>query len=422
MFKIFEKTSGISDSKAALALRLIILFGVISLFGDIIYEGARGINGPYLGLLGANAAIIGLIVGTGELLGYGIRLISGYISDRTRAYWLFTILGYGLICTVPMLGLTNMWSIAALFIVVERIGKALRTPSRDTLLSEVTQHVGTGFGFGLHEFIDQIGAIIGPLIFTVFFFTVNSSEKTISDYNTGYTLLWLPYILMMIIISVAYISFTKSRKMGLSTPVTKKEGEVERLSLLFYIYTFFAFVTTLGFVNFALIGYHLKMHAMLSDAEIPLFYMIAMGVDAVIALIVGRVYDRLKTTMSDKRAGMLTLIIIPVLSALIPYLAFSSSYILILGSMMLWGIVMGSHETIMRSAIADITPLKKRGIGYGLFTTSYGLALFMGGIITGVLYEYSLVMLNIFVITTELIAVLLFIVMWKNIKGRRERL
>jgi len=419
MFKIFKKTSILTNKNTILALKLIILFGVISLFGDIVYEGARGINGPYLGLLGANAVMVGFIVGAGELLGYGIRLLSGYISDRTRAYWLFTVLGYGLVCTIPMLGLTNMWSIAALFIIIERVGKALRTPARDTILSGVTQHVGTGFGFGLHEFIDQIGAIIGPLIFTVFFFTLRSPEKTITDYHQGYNLLWLPYVLLMIVIVITYFLFKKSGIDKTSTAIKKGE-ENDKLSSLFYMYTGFTFITTIGFVNFVLIGYHFKMHNILSDAEIPFFYMIAMGVDAVIALVIGRMYDKLKTTTGNKKAGMLTLVLIPLISAFIPYLAFSDSYILIISSVVLWGVVMGGHETVMRSAIADITPLKKRGTGYGLFTTSYGLALFTGGVLTGILYDYSLVMLIIFVIVVESIAVLFYMFMLRMVIKIRD--
>ena len=154
------------------ALGLIILFGLVSLFGDIAYEGARSINGPYLKLLAVNATTLGLIAGLGEFLGYALRLISGYISDRTKAYWFFTFLGYGLLISVPLLSLAGVWQVAALLIILERIGKALRSPARDTILSQASAQIGTGFGFGLHEAMDQIGAIAGPLIFaSLFMFT-----------------------------------------------------------------------------------------------------------------------------------------------------------------------------------------------------------------------------------------------------------
>jgi MFS family permease len=192
------------------------------------------------------------------------------------------------------------------------------------------------------------------------------------------------------------------------------ETEPDTLSRTFWLYLLFSFVTTIGFVNFALIGYHLKAHDLLSDAQIPLFYMIAMAVDAIIALIIGKLYDRLKTRWKNKKAGLLTLIIIPLLSLFIPFFAFSMNYAFILISVIMWGVVMGSHETIMRSAIADITPLKKRGTGYGIFTTSYGLALFIGSVLVGVLYDYSLPLLIVIIMVIEIIAIPFFFIMWKT--------
>jgi len=404
--------TGSHDTRRTKALKLIILLGIVSLFGDIVYEGGRSVNGPYLEILGANAAIVGLIVGIGELLGYGIRLISGYFSDKTKAYWFFTIAGYSLLFTVPLLSLAGVWQLAALFIVSERIGKALRNPPRDTILSQATKQIGTGFGFGLHEFLDQIGAIIGPLIFAVFFFLLGTSGKAISDYQTGYSFLWIPFVLVMVFVVIAYFLVKNPEELE---PISATiETEPDTLSRTFWLYLLFSFVTTIGFVNFALIGYHLKAHNLLSDAQIPLFYMIAMAVDAVIALIIGKLYDRLKTRRKNKKAGLLLLIIIPLLSLFIPFFAFSMNYVFILISVIVWGVVMGSHETIMRSAIADITPLKKRGTGYGIFTTSYGLALFIGSVLVGVLYDYSLPLLIAIIMIIEIITIPFFIIMWKT--------
>ncbi len=400
------------DTKRITALKLIILLGVVSLFGDIIYEGARSVNGPYLEILGVNAVIVGLIVGIGEFLGYGIRLISGYFSDRTKAYWFFTITGYGLLVTIPLLSLVGVWQIAALFLVSERIGKALRSPARDTILSQATQQIGTGFGFGIHEFLDQIGAIIGPLIFVVFFYLLGTSGKTISEYQTGYSFLWIPFVLVMVFVVIAYFVVKKPEELEpISTTIEKVP---DALSNTFWLYVVFSFITTIGFVNFALIGYHIKSHNLLSDAQIPLFYMIAMAVDAVIALVIGKLYDRLKTREQNNKAGLLTLLIIPLLSLFIPFFAFSMNYIFILISVIVWGVVMGSHETIMRSAIADITPLKKRGTGYGIFTTLYGLALFIGSILVGALYEYSLPLLITIIMGIEIVAIQFFFIMWKT--------
>ena len=393
------------------ALKLIILFGIISLFGDLIYEGARSVNGPYLEILGANAAIIGLIAGIGEFLGYGIRLVSGYFSDKTKAYWFFTIVGYSLLFTVPLLSLAGVWQLAAIFIVSERIGKALRNPAKDTILSQATKQIGTGMGFALVEVFDQIGAFIGPLIFSVFFFMVGTSGNAISDYQTGYSLFWIPFIIMMIVVLFAYYITKHSDK--LETSIVKKK-ESDKLSRVFWLYTLFSFVTTFGFVNFALIGYHLKVQNILPDAQIPLFYAIAMAVDAVMALIIGKTYDNLKIKRKNENAGLFALLFIPIVSIFIPFFAFSMNYAFILFSMILWGAVMGAQETIMKSAIADITPLKKRGTGYGIFSTSYGLAIFAGSVMVGLLYEYSISILITVIIVIEIIAIPFFFIMWKN--------
>lgn len=393
------------------ALKLIFLFGIISLLGDMIYEGARSVNGPYLEILGANAAIIGFVAGAGEFLGYGIRLVSGYFADKTKAYWFFMIAGYGLLFTVPLLSLAGVWQLAAMFIISERIGKALRNPAKDTILSQATKQVGTGMGFAIVEVFDQIGAIIGPLIFAVFFFLVGASGKAISDYQIGYSFLWVPFILLMIVVVIAYFLVKKPQELETSVVTTK---EKEQFSRVFWLYTLFSFVTTFGFVNFALIGYHLKVHSIVSDAGIPLLYAVAMGIDAVMALVIGKTYDTLKKKRKNDNAGLLALLVIPLLSMFIPLLAFSMNYTFIVFSMVLWGMVMGAHETIMKSAIADITPLKKRGTGYGIFSTAYGLAIFGGSVMVGFLYDFSIPLLIVITIAVEIIAIPFFYIMWKN--------
>jgi MFS family permease len=383
------------------ALYVIVLFGLISLFGDIIYEGARSVNGPYLKILGANAVLVGLIAGLGEFLGYGIRIVSGYFSDKTKAYWVFTIIGYGMLITVPLLSLTGIWQIAAFFMVAERIGKAIRSPSRDTIMSSATKKIGTGFGFGIAEFLDQIGAVTGPLIFTALFFLIKAKEKTISHYQLGYSLFWIPFVILMAILFIAFFMMRHPEKQE------KKTGET-KLSKTFWMYTLFSFITTIGFVNFALIGFHLKTQNILTDTQIPFFYAIAMGIDAVAALAIGKIYDNLKTKHANEHAGLYALIIIPLLTAVIPFFTFSFSVLFVVIGMVLWGIVMGAHETIMKAAIADITSITKRGTGYGIFNASYGFAMFLGSTLVGFLYGVSIPAIIIVTIVLQVITLFVF--------------
>jgi len=396
------------------AIRLILLFGLISLLGDIIYEGARGVNGPYLKTLGASAAIVGLVAGIGELLGYLIRLVSGYFSDKTRAHWFFTIFGYSFLMVIPMLALTGIWQFAAIFMVLERIGKGIRSPAKDTILSQATKQVGTGFGFAIVEFLDQIGATIGPLIFTFFFMSIGPGERSIIDYQHGYSLMWFPFVVLMMVLFTAF--FLVKNPEELEHDVVKKP-QPDRITRTFWLYCIFTFVTTLGFLNFAIIGYHLKANNIVTDAQIPLLYALAMAVDAVIGLVIGKWYDRLKIKFDNDHAGLLLLIVLPLFTALIPLFTLSPGLPLILAGVVLWGIVMGTHETIMKAGIADITSIRKRGTGYGIFNMIYGIAIFAGSAAAGFLYDYSITLLIILMVVVELAAVPVFFLLRKKVKS-----
>jgi MFS family permease len=395
------------------ALRLILLFGLISLLGDIIYEGARGVNGPYLKTLGASAAIVGLVAGVGELLGYLIRLVSGYFSDKTRAHWFFTIFGYSFLMVIPMLALTGIWQFAAIFMVLERIGKGIRSPAKDTILSQATKQVGTGFGFAIVEFMDQIGATVGPLIFTFFFMSIGPGDKSIIDYQHGYSLMWFPFVVLMMVLFTAF--FLVKNPEELEKDVVKKP-QPDKITRTFWLYCIFTFVTTLGFLNFAIIGYHLKAHSIVTDAQIPLLYALAMAVDAVIGLVIGKWYDRLKIRFDNEHAGLLLLILLPLLTAFLPLFTLSFHLGMIITGVVLWGIVMGTHETIMKAGIADITSIRKRGTGYGIFNMLYGVAIFIGSAAAGFLYDYSVTLLVGLMIVVELAAVPVFIVMRKEVR------
>lgn len=366
------------------AFQLIILLGVVSLFGDMTYEGARGVTGPYLGLLGASAIAIGLVAGLSELVGYALRLISGYLADRTGEYWTLTILGYGLILSIPILTFVGNWQLATIFIIMERMGKAIRSPARDAILSNATKSVGRGLGFGIHEALDQVGGIIGPLIFSAVFLLGGG-------YRDGFRILWLPAFLTFVSLLVA-----KSKApMPMRFEIQGRTDE-DRLSRAFWLYALFILPSVAGFPSFLLISHHFKVRAVVSDIQIPIFYAIAMGVDALVAPIIGKIYDRV---------GLRSLIAIPMFTILIPIFSFSHSYIYGLVGILLWGVVVGIHETILRAAIADLTPIRRRGIAYGVFNATYGIAWFLGAPIMGLLYDFSIPWLIGFVALMESISI-----------------
>lgn len=384
-----------------LAYQFIVMMGIVSLFGDITYEGARGITGPFMATLGASAAVVGLVSGLGEFLGYALRLASGYFADRTRAYWPLTFLGYGMILSIPLLAYTQHWQAAAVLIILERMGKAVRSPARDAILSHATKQVGRGWGFAIHEALDQIGAIAGPLIFTAVFLLRGT-------YTEGFKILWIPALLTLLVLTLNWIRVPAPERLEDDPNAPgKKTPAPTRLSRVFWLYTLFILLAVGGFTSFPILSYHLKTQGIVSDAVIPLFYAIAMGVDAVVALIVGKMYDRI---------GLRSLIVIPVLTALIPFFAFTRRFGLVVAGVVLWGAVMGVHETIMRAAIADLTPMEKRGFAYGLFNTAYGLSFLIGGIVMGTLYGISLPALLIVVVVLEAASLPVFFLLRRSIQ------
>jgi len=370
----------------------IILLGIVSLFGDVTYEGARSVTGPYLATLGASASVVGLVSGIGEFVGYALRLASGHLADRTKAYWLLTFIGYGLLVSIPLLAFAGNWQLAAVLIVLERMGKAIRSPARDTMLSYATKKVGRGWGFAVHEALDQVGAIIGPLAFSLVLVSHD-------NYREGFTVLWIPALLTLVVLAIARRKFPVPQ--NLEAPgETSRQNVQGKLPRVFWLYTIFTLFSVAGFANFQLISYHLKAQAIVPDAQIPLIYAVSMGVDALAALLVGKTYDRI---------GLVSLLAVPLLTLPIPFLAFSHSYSLVLIGMALWGVVMGIQETIMRAAIADLTPIERRGFAYGIFNTVYGAGWGLGGVVMGLLYGHSISYLILFAVVMELISIPLFL-------------
>lgn len=402
------------NNKFSPIITVIIIFGLISMLGDILYESARSANSQYLNLLGISAAKVGLVFGIGEFLGYALRLFAGIMSDKTGKHWFFMFVGYGMLLSVPLIGFTTGWNFLVILILMERIGKALRSPAKDTILSGVAENkVGIGFAFGLQEALDQLGAFLGPLIFftAVFYFTGKSG---IGEYQLGYKLLIIPFIILMLFL---YFAYKKITHMKLLPSVQNKDFKNEKLEPIFWSYTLFTFFCTAGFVNFSTIGYHLKATGLMSDGKITLLYSLAMLVDAVVAVIVGKSYDKLKEKTGKKNGGILILMTIPLMTMLLPLLTLKNSTILIAIGMVFFGIVMGMQETVMRSAIADITPYNKRGTGYGIFNSVYGLALLAGSALMGLFYDMKSIQLIIaYNVIMEIIAIAIYIKMNNVIK------
>jgi len=181
------------------------------------YEAARSITGPYLALLGASGIFVGIVAGFGELVGYALRLLSGYLVDKTGQYWGIPIVGHGInMVAVSLLALAGHWELAVYFIIAERMGKAIRTSARDAMLSHATAEMGRGWGFGMHEAFDQVGAMLGPLIVAAVLYFNGS-------YQTGFAILAIPAVLALSVLLAARMLYPTPR--DLETGVARFDTE-----------------------------------------------------------------------------------------------------------------------------------------------------------------------------------------------------
>jgi MFS family permease len=378
----------------ARAVRLIVAFGVVSLFADMVYEGARSILGPFLLTLGASAAVVGLIAGVGEFAGYALRVVSGYAADRTGRYWALTIGGYALtVVAVPLLGLVGRVDLALALVVAERLGKAVRTPARDVLLSNAGAVTGRGWGFGLHEALDQVGAILSPLLLAAVL------AARAGDYRLAFLSLAAPGVATLAALAWARVrapepavfeQFAQARVPAAppgEAPVPSAARPLRR-------YLLFVGVATVGFAPFPLAAFHLDAAGVVSTAQVPLLFAFAMAVDAGAALLGGRVYDR---------RGLAVLAVVPLLTVA-SLLLFTTSPALVWAGAAVWGAALGLQESTLRAVVGALVPAVRRGVAYGMFNLVYGSALLVAGAGLGAAYQRSVGTLAVVVVAAGIAA------------------
>jgi MFS family permease len=357
-------------------MKIILLLGLVSLFADITYESARSISGPFLASLGAGAFLISFVGGLGEFIGYGLRIFAGYISDKLKNYWCLTILGYFVgLFSPPLLAFSPNWQFATTLILAERFGKAIRSPARDTILSLASKKLGYGKGFAIHEALDQIGSVAGPLFIS--FILANFG------YKPSFLILFIPAILSFLLLISAERIYKKiykdenlkEEKEANHISKIKKSKEWKKIPvILFFI---FSAMTIFSALNFQLISYHMKVSGV-KDHIIPQLFALAMIVDAISAIPIGLIFDKLKD-----RWKLLVLCAMPISATISNILIFSKSFYI---GCLIWGFYMGMTESVMRSAVAQITPEQKRGIMFGIFHTVYGISFLVGGSVFGKIY------------------------------------
>jgi len=377
------------------------MLGMVSLFADITYEGARSIHGPYLRGLGASAAVVGLVAGLGEFFGFSLRLASGILADRTRAYWTITILGYMMnLFAVPALAFAGNWEMAALLVIAERAGKSLRAPARDVLLSEAANEVGQGWGFGLHAAFDQVGAVLGPLF-------VAWSVAREGGYKPAMLWLAIPAVLALMALLVA-----RANDPSLKPEELSSKPEQRAFPPVFWTYIVAAALLAFGYCDFPIIAFHLEKTGLAKAASIPLLYSLAMAMNGIMALVFGRLYDRL---------GLAALSLGLVISAMSLPLEFLGGTAASIAGVVCWGTGMGSMDAILRAGISKVVSMNKRGRAFGVFNAIYGAAWLGGSALMGLLYERSILTLVIVGVAAQGAAAVVFFSLRHKLQQVPER-
>jgi predicted MFS family arabinose efflux permease len=377
------------------AMRFIIIVGIVSLFADTTYEGGRSANGLYLAVLGASGTAAGFVGGFGEFIGYGVRFFSGRLSDRTRRYWTITFCGYLInLFAVPALALAGNWPFAAALIILERFGKGVRNPPRDAMLSHATQEVGHGWGFGIHEALDQTGAMLGPIIVTVILVTQGFDRIGL---QTAFALLLVPAILALATLTVARFLYPRPHDLEAIAPSV---ATTTKFPKPFWTYLAGASLVGAGFADFTLVAYHFGTQQTVPGDLVPFLYAVAMGVDALASLAFGRLFDRW---------GIRVLVLGVVLSFLFAPLVFLGGEAYAVVGMVLWGFGLGSQEAIMSAAVAGMVSADRRGTAFGTFNTGFGMFWFAGSAMMGILYDVNVPALVVFSMAAQLLAIPFFL-------------
>ncbi len=395
------------------AFTFLLLMGIVSLLADITYESARSLIGPYLLFLGASASAVGFVSGLGEFIGYTVRLLFGFVVDKTKKYWLFTILGYSInLIAIPLLAVVppNGWIWAAILIVCERLGKAVRAPAKTTLVSFAAKRVGTGKGFGFVEVLDQIGAMLGPLLL-FFIMQWKESAGTYAQYQWAFASLAIPALLTLIVLTISKALFPKAEEFELTdsevdAPTQKLELKKIKPILLYIIAIG---LLAVGMADFPLMAFHIETNKVIDIKYITLLYMMVMGVDGLAAFIFGNLYDK---------KGAITLWIAAIIGLSFAPLVFLTTNItnIVIG-LILWGVLLGAMESIALAYIADNVEVNYRGRILGIYYTFYGITWFIGSWLMGILYNINPKYVAIFSVVILLSAI---IVLWRQIKIRKN--
>lgn len=362
------------------ARTFIFLLGWVSLFADLCYEGMRGAIGPYLALLGASGAVVGIIAGIGEAIGYGLRYASGAIADRTGRYWSLAIAGYATnLVAVPLLALAGSWPMVAVLVGVERLGKAIRSPAKSTIVSFAASGVGAGKTFAITEAMDQVGGMLGPLLVAA---VLAWRGETLEGFAWAFVALAIPAAISVAILLRARRLVPDPRALDTSEP-----DDASALGRRYRVYLAGVALIACGLADWPLLAYHLERADVIATTWLPVAYAAAMGFDGVAALVAGHLFDQRRARGGSGAGVVAVFVLLGTGYAPLILLADRTSPLTAIAGIALWAIALAATESIGKAMIATIVPKTQRGRAYGLYYLVWGIAWLVGSVVLGVLYD-----------------------------------
>ena len=330
------------------------------------------------------------------MLGYALRSVSGYFTDKTRKYWAAAFLGYAVNqFAVPALALAGSWPVAAALIVAERTGKAIRRPAINSMLSRAGKAIGPGWVFGLHEALDQTGGTRGPLIVAFVLYRR-------SGYRHAFAVLLISALLCLAVLVAARFLYPRPQDLEAESPQVARS---KWLPKAYFLYLVAGSLIACGFADFSLIAFHFQKSGTLSQELIPLYYAAAMFTSAIASLILGKLLDRV---------GLPVLLFAFGVPAFAAPLVFLQTARFELVGMMLWGVGMAAQESCLKAVLSVTVPSETRSTAFGIFDTGFGVAWFAGSAIMGLLYGRSIPALVVSSVVLQLVALPVLIAAMKQ--------
>ncbi|HTL37168.1 MAG TPA: MFS transporter [Kofleriaceae bacterium] len=370
--------------RRARARHFVILLGWVSLFADLCYEGMRSAVGPYLEFLGASAFAVGIVAGTGEMIGYALRYWSGALADRTQAYWKITIAGYATnLIAVPLLALAGSWPLVAALVAMERLGKAVRSPAKTTLTSFAASDLGAGRAFAINEAMDQIGGLLGPL---VVFAILEWQGKTSAGFAFAFVALGLPALASLLVLFRARRLYPDPKMLEQEDPAAT---ESTRLGPRYRLYLVGVALIAIGLADWPLLAYHFARAHVVGLEWLPVVYAGAMGLDGLVSLAAGLLFDRRRATGTTGAGVLAVFVIVGAAYAPLAFAASASAPYWAIGGVALWSITSAATNSIAKAMIAAIVPRGQRGRAYGLYFLVFGVAWWGGSLLLGALYDHA---------------------------------